>query len=170
VERDVELKIDNNLVLRGVVDLIEFKDGTYFIADHKTSKIKHYNTSTLPIPQLLLYYLALKQSGVILDNMNFKLRFDVIRKLKIKGDIQSFEIPDEYLDAEYINELMNMVKGVARAMKENIVYRFKSWTCKGCQYATQCESLKLSQLIDVQAEDTIPEPVPCVATIITAAA
>ena len=63
------------------------------------------------------------------------LRYDVLRKLKSKGEFASVEV--ETTEKE-LADLRQKLGTIWRAMDAGIIYRSRSWACDGCQWSKSC--------------------------------
>ncbi len=78
------------ILISGIVDLVEGKDGRIWIVDAKTGK--NSPSDSFDKEQIGLYRLGLEELGLIPEGMPVGLRYDVLRKLKSKGEFVSVKV------------------------------------------------------------------------------
>ena len=137
VEESFAVEISGVLV-SGIVDLVEVKDGKFWVVDNKTSK--NEPSSAFDGEQLLLYRLGLEQLGLIPEDAEVGLRFDVLRKLKTRGEFVTVEVE---ATAETLQAVEDKVAQVAKAIEAGVVYRNRSWACAGCPWSRTCAEVDL---------------------------
>jgi len=139
VEQPFAVEIGEGVLVSGVVDLVEIKDGRFWVVDNKTSK--NAPSSAFDIEQVALYRLGLVELGLIPEDANVGLRYDVLRKLKTKGEFVSIEVETTGKD---LDDLRQKLGQVARAIQEGIVYRTRGWQCSGCPWSRACAETDLA--------------------------
>jgi len=139
VEKSFAVEINEGVLVSGFVDLIEVKDGKFWIVDNKTSK--NAPSAAFDSEQVALYLLGLRELGLIPPDADVGLRFDVLRKLKTKGEFCTVEV--QVTDKE-LADLRHKITQVARAIQAGVVYRTRGWMCSGCAWATACAETDLS--------------------------
>jgi hypothetical protein len=72
------------------------------------------------------------------------LRYDVLRKLKSKGEFVSVE--GETTGKE-LDDLRRKLGTIWRAMDSGIVFRSRSWACNGSRWARACAEIDLAELV-----------------------
>ena len=129
----IEISPDVPLV-SGYIDLLEERDGTLWIVDHKTSKSKP--NGDLDAEQLHLYRIAAEELGFVDDDQLVACRFDALLKQKTKSDFVMVEVDtsDEDLD-----RVRRKAEQVWRGIEAEVVYPVRGWACSGCQWASRCE-------------------------------
>ena len=140
VEQPFAVEIGDGLLVTGIVDLVEIKDGRFWIVDHKTSK--GTPSSAFDAEQVALYRLGLQELGVIPEGADVCLRYDVLRKLKTKGDFISVEVQVAKND---FDQLKAKLAQVWRAIEAGIVYRVRGWQCAGCPWSEACATVDLGE-------------------------
>ena len=138
VEQPFSFELDNGVVVRGIADLVEERDGRVWIIDHKTSRNSPSNA--FDREQLMLYRVGLESIGIISPGENVGMRYDVLRKLKTRGEFVSVEI--EASDKE-IADTVQKLRLVWRAIESGIIYRNPGYMCSGCQWANVCAEEQL---------------------------
>lgn len=165
VEQEFQITLADNIILTGFVDLLEYDDisDTWILTDHKGYKA-YPVLSDMSTDQIALYIWALKQSKIIPEDAKVIGQFQVLRKLSRKKEfvVLPFEVTQED-----INAVLHKVTMVAKAIREELIFENKSFMCSFCQYRSSCNSLNVTELLKVTKES---DKVPCIATIMTAAA
>ena len=140
VEQGFAVEIAEGVLVSGFIDLVEVKEGRFWVVDAKTSRGEP--STAFDGEQLILYRLALQRIGLVPEGADVGLRYDVLRKLKTKGEFVSVvvETTDKQLD-----DLRLKVGQVARAVEAGIVYRNRSWACAGCPWANACAEAVLGE-------------------------
>lgn len=141
IEEPFAVEIADGLLVSGVVDLLERKNGKLWIVDNKTAR--NSPSDAFDKEQVSLYRLGLQELGVIPFGAEVGLRYDVLRKLKTKGEFVSVEV--EVGDIELAHLRQKLVQ-VAKAMEQGIIYRIHSWACEGCPWSKSCEQADLGAL------------------------
>ena len=142
VEESFAVEPVEGILVTGIVDLVEVKDGRIWIVDAKTGK--NSPSDAFDKEQIGLYRLGLEEIGLIPEGMPVGLRYDVLRKLKSKGEFVSVEV--ETTEKE-LADLRQKLGTIWRAMDAGIVYRVRSWACDGCQWSKGCAEADLIQLV-----------------------
>ena len=86
------------------------------------------------------YRAGLESIGIISSGEDVGLRYDVLRKLKARGEFVSVEI--EASEKE-IADTMQKLRLVWRAIESGIIYRNPGYMCSGCQWANNCAEEQL---------------------------
>jgi len=133
VELGFHIELSEDVELRGFVDLVERRDDTAWVVDHKTSK--QLPDSAFEKGQAALYVLALRAIGVIPDDAEVRTRFDVLRRLKTKDEFVSVEVDISDKD---LADTRDKILTITRAMAAGIVYRSPSWMCGACRWRQAC--------------------------------
>jgi RecB family exonuclease len=141
IEQDFAVEIAEGILVRGYVDLVETKNDTLWIVDHKTGR--NAPSDSFDKEQIGLYRLGLEELGLIPEGIPVGLRYDVLRKLKSKGEFVSVEV--ETTEKE-LSDLRQKLGTIWRAMDNQIIYRSRSWACDGCQWAGACATADLAEL------------------------
>jgi len=141
VEKSFAVEINEGVLVSGFVDLIEVKDGKFWIVDNKTSKSDP--ASAFDGEQLVLYRLGLQELGLIPANADVGVRFDVLRKLQTKGEFVSVEVEASDQD---LDQLRAKLHQVARAIENGIVFRSRSWACPSCPWGRKCAETDLASI------------------------
>lgn len=89
-----------------------------------------------------MYRLGLQELGVIPEGVDVGLRYDVLRKLKTKGDFVSVEVQ---VDEQDFGQLQAKLAQVWRAIDAGIVYRVRGWQCAGCPWSEACVVVDLAE-------------------------
>lgn len=84
----------------------------------------------------------------IAEGMPVGMRYDVLRKLKSKGEFVSVEV--ETSDKE-LTDLRQKLGTIWRAMDSGIVFRRRSWACDGCQWSKACSEINLAELVRAES-------------------
>jgi hypothetical protein len=100
--------------------------------------------------QLLLYRLGLLETGLIPVEADVGLRYDVLRKLKTRGEFVSVEVE---AGPRGLEDLGRKLLQVGRAMAMGIVYRVRSWACATCAWAAACGQEDFSTLKEPDPDD-----------------
>lgn len=136
------MEVDDGLLVSGIVDLVEVKDGKLCIVDNKTAK--HSPADAFDKEQIALYRLGLEELGIIPEGMPIGLRYDILRKLRTKGEVVSIEVE---VAPKELDNLRQKLGAVRRAVDNGIVFRSRSWACDGCQWADVCARADLAALV-----------------------
>jgi len=135
VEKGFAVDIGDSVLVTGYIDMVEIKEGCYWIVDYKTSK--GTPSTAFDSEQVGLYLLGLKSLGFIPEQAKVRLRYDVLKKLKTKSDLLPVEIT---VSEKSLEDLKGKLTQVWRAMEANIIYRVKSWACQGCRWSRACKT------------------------------
>ena len=138
VEQPFAAEIAEGVLVTGAVDLVEVKAGRFWIVDNKTSK--NSPSAMFDKDQLALYLVGLQESGLIPSGSDVGLRYDVLRKLKTKGEFATLEVE---VSERGMDVLRQKVSAIAKAVNGRIVWRNPSWACAGCQCAGACADADL---------------------------
>jgi CRISPR/Cas system-associated exonuclease Cas4 (RecB family) len=133
VEESFAVEPVEGILVTGIVDLVEIKNGKFWIVDAKTGK--NSPSDAFDKEQIGLYRLGLEELGLIPEGADVGLRYDVLRKLKSKGEFVSVEV--EITEKE-LADLRQKLGAIWRAMDIGIIYRSRSWACDGCQWSKSC--------------------------------
>jgi len=133
VELGFTVELSEDVELTGFVDLVERRDRTIWVVDHKTSR--QLPNVAFEKEQASLYVLALREIGFIPDGADVRARFDVLRRLKVKDEFASVEV--QVTDKD-LGDTRDKVLTVARAMDADNVYRSPSWMCESCRWRQAC--------------------------------
>ncbi len=133
VEESFAVEPVEGILISGIVDLVEGKDGRIWIVDAKTGK--NSPSDSFDKEQIGLYRLGLEELGLIPEGMPVGLRYDVLRKLKSKGEFVSVKV--ETTEKE-LADLRQKLGTIWRAMDAGIIYRSRSWACDSCQWSKAC--------------------------------
>ena len=139
VEQPFAVEIGEGILVTGIVDLVEIRDGRFWIVDAKTSK--NAPSSAFDIEQIALYRLGLVELELIPEDADVGLRYDVLRKLKTKGEFVSIEGETTEKD---LDDLRQKLGQVARAIRAGIIYRTRGWQCSGCPWSRACAETDLA--------------------------
>jgi len=142
VEESFAVEPVEGILVTGIVDLVEVKDGRIWIVDAKTGK--NSPSDAFDKEQIGLYRLGLEELGLIPEGMPVGLRYDVLRKLKSKSEFVSVEV--EVTEKE-LADLRQKLRAIWRAMDAGIIYRSRSWACDCCQWSKACAEANLTQLV-----------------------
>ena len=140
IEESFAVEIVDGIIVSGVIDLVEVKDGRFWVVDNKTSRSDP--SSAFDAEQLLLYRLGLAEVGLVPDGADVGMRFDCLRKLKTKSEFTSVEVTACEHDFLAVRQ---KIAAVARAIKAGVLYRNKSWACAGCPWTKACAETDLEE-------------------------
>lgn len=139
IEQEIRCRINDSLPeLLGYIDLIELvtdDSGTHTIhlVDFKTCA--RDPKDSLDADQLLLYYHAVKQIGLLREfNLPIRLRFDYLIKTKNPGYGSLIIDPD----SKQIERVLAKVTQCWRGMASDVTYPCPGWQCSGCGYKSLC--------------------------------
>lgn len=138
VESSFAVEVAEDLLVSGIVDLVEMKEGRFWIVDNKTAR--NSPSDAFDKEQVGLYLLGLREIGLIPEDADVGLRYDVLRKLKTKGEFVQVEV---HVSEDELVHLKQKLVQVARAMDLGIVYRVHSWACDGCPWSKACAHVDL---------------------------
>ena len=138
VEQPFAAEVAEGVLVTGAVDLVEVKAGRFWIVDNKTSK--NSPSASFDKDQLALYLVGLQEAGLVPFVSDVGLRYDVLRKLKTKGEFATLEVE---VSERGMDALRQKVSAIAKAVRGRIVWRNPSWACAGCQWARACSEADL---------------------------
>ena len=141
VEESFAVEPVDGILVTGIVDLVEVKNGRIWIVDAKTGK--NQPSEAFDKEQIGVYRLGLEELGLIPEGADVGLRYDVLRKLKKKQEFVQVEVE---ITPKELSDLRGKLGAIWRAMDAGIVYRIQSWACDGCQWAKACAEADLTQL------------------------
>jgi CRISPR/Cas system-associated exonuclease Cas4 (RecB family) len=142
VEESFAVEPVEGILVTGVVDLVEVKDGRFWIVDAKTGK--NQPSEAFDKEQVGLYRLGLEELGLIPEGADVGLRYDVLRKLKKKQEFVQVEVE---VAPKELSDLRGKLGAIWRAMDAGIIYRSRNWACDGCQWAKACAEADLTELL-----------------------
>jgi RecB family exonuclease len=142
IEESFAVEPVEGILVTGIVDLVEVKDGRVWIVDAKTGK--NSPSDSFDKEQIGLYRLGLEELGLIPEGMPVGLRYDVLRKLKSMGEFVSVEVETTRKE---LADLRQKLGTIWRAMDSGIVFRSRSWACDGCQWSKACAEVDLAELV-----------------------
>jgi CRISPR/Cas system-associated exonuclease Cas4 (RecB family) len=140
IEESFAVEISDGLLVSGIVDLVELKAGKFWVVDNKTAK--NSPSDAFDKEQVSLYRLGLQELGLIPEGADVGLRYDVLRKLKTKGEFIQVEV--DVTDEELLQLKQKLIQ-VAHAMEQGIVYRVHGWMCDGCPWSKTCSEVDLAE-------------------------
>lgn len=146
VEEGFRLVLDGmEAAVTGRIDLVERRDGTVWVVDHKTARSAP--DESVDPDQLAIYAEAV--AGMDLGGEPGKkisargrgatpplarCRLDAITKTA-RPQVLSVEVP---MSPELVRVTLEKVRTIRRAMLEDIVYPVPGWQCAGCQWKSRC--------------------------------
>ncbi len=139
VEQGFSVEIAEGLLISGFVDLVEIKEGRFWIVDFKTAKGEP--SAAFDTEQVGFYRIGLQELGLVPAGAEVGLRYDVLRKLKTKGEFVSVEV---VVTDKELTDLRHKLTQVWQAMDAPILYRVKGWSCQQCSWANACREVDLS--------------------------
>ena len=139
VEGSFATEIVEGVLVSGVVDLVEVRDGIVRVVDVKTSR--QQPSSAFSGEQLGIYRLGLAELGLVPHDAEFALEYLVLRKLRSKAEC--VVVPGQFTEEEF-DRLRQKIAQVARAIQLDVVYRVRSWACASCPWIGACSRVDLA--------------------------
>ena len=133
VELPFEIEISPGVSARGVVDLVEIKDGKWWIVDHKACR--NAPSDEFGKEQLALYRMALRETGFIPVGVDVAMRYDALRKLKSRGEFTSVDVEVSPSEERILRREFEMA---ARGIDSGVFYHNRSGFCSSCPWSISC--------------------------------
>jgi hypothetical protein len=112
VEESFAVEPVEGILVTGIVDLVELKDGHTWIVDAKTGK--NSPSDAFDKEQIGLYRLGLEEIGLVPEGMPVGLRYDVLRKLKSRSEFVSIEVETSEKELADLRQKLNAISGQSR--------------------------------------------------------
>lgn len=122
---------DLDIRMIGAFDLVTNGTGNALITEHKTSSRKYSQTQLDYEIQPAVYAYAAMEMGLV----NPKLRYQILVKTKKPA----IEICNIDRSEKEINEMLETVCAILKAIEADIFFKQRGWACADCQYKYKCD-------------------------------